>query len=696
VLGPDGKPVEGARLYCLRGSGALTLDYGAAAPWPAPQPMATTGPDGAFRFAVPEAKIDGETRLLAMPPGVPRGRGHATVDDKNKPEVPSGIVWQVAWVFDSSDRLRQRAIGDNPNPSPWYAKKEAVLRLVKDDVPLVGRVLNAKGEPVAGAMARVVELWQMKNEDLTGFLRDVQAEKEKPRGGGTHFDRVRANHVEKGIGGMTGRVGELGHLLAATTDREGRLRLNGIGRERIVYLAIEGRGIQTLRRYARTRPGPAVAVNDGAVDFTFYGSDFEHTAPLSVPVVGTIRDRDSGEQVAGVMIQSQKLAGDPVVGQDLVHAVTDAQGHYQLTGLPVGKDNRLLAIPIGRPYLLSVKEVEVSADRESVQLDWQLKRGVWIRGQVCDVKSGTPLQASVQYFVFRDNPQQESAPGLLGATPSSRFTYRTDKEGRYAIAGLPGRGIVGVWAGLARENYPEGAGAGKIQGSVGGRGPYATFDTYPERCVAFQFHALAEVDVPEGAESFVQDFQLDPGETLRGKVLDPEGRPLSGANCNGITPAEWKYLRPLNTDDFLVKQYFAERPRLLLFVHKERKLAGSLILRGPQKGPLTVRLQPWGTITGRVLDAAGKAKAEAVLRDPPRFEGTPIDAACLPEWDYVTDKDGRFRIEGLAPDVKYNAVVHPKRGEPFEGQVIFDVTVTPGETKDLGDLPIKPFRVPGQ
>ena len=49
------------------------------------------------------------------------------------------------------------------------------------------------------------------------------------------------------------------------------------------------------------------------------------------------------------------------------------------------------------------------------------------------------------------------------------------------------------------------------------------------------------------------------------------------------------------------------RPRRVTS-HAGRKLIGSVYLKGDEAGPLTIRLQPWGTITGRVVDDDGQPR----------------------------------------------------------------------------------------
>jgi hypothetical protein len=372
--------------------------------------------------------------------------------------------------------------------------------------------------------------------------------------------------------------------------------------------------------------------------------------------------------------------------------VTDQEGCYRLNGIPIGTGNQLLVISSpDQPYLPSAKRVDLLEGRERVDADIELKRGVWIRGRVTEAGTGKPIRAHLSYFPFSTNPYRKSVPRLAPAGDSFESYYLTDDDGRYAIPGLPGPGIVAVWA-RTSGLYPRGLGAGKIN---------SKFPDVP----LFMYHAVAQVNPPEGAEGVVRDFELDPGQVLRGRVLDPEGRPLAGANYRGTTPLSW--WGQLESDSFVVRQYWPDKPRTLQFWHKERKLSGKHILKGPQQEPILVRLQPWGVITGRVVDANRNPMAKLMLRGWPKSKPDDRSADLLPEYYYFTDENGRFRIEGLAAGMDYNVIVmenpkDPTAGRagppipgqpllPIIGQVVFDVSVEPGETKDLGDLPIKPL-----
>ena len=124
--------------------------------------------------------------------------------------------------------------------------------------------------------------------------------------------------------------------------------------------------------------------------------------------------------------------------------------------------------------------------------------------------------------------------------------------------------------------------------------------------------------------------------------------------------------------------------RQLAFVHRERRLSGSVILRGKVQGPIEVKLGPWGTVTGRLVDAGGQPRAGVELGWPSnqnrRVEEGP---GSLPE-HVKTDADGRFRLEGLAPGLKYELQVLGNGG--FYGAVFKDLVIKAGETRDLRDV----------
>ena len=267
------------------------------------------------------------------------------------------------------------------------------------------------------------------------------------------------------------------------------------------------------------------------------------------------------------------------------------------------------------------------------------------------------------------------------------FNY-SDPDGRFKLAVLPGRGIVGVSAANWRL-YPRGVGAEAI---VEGREPFrddtVMFRTYPHSCIAGNLHALTEIN-PEAADVNVErNFVLDTGPLREGTVLDPDGKPLAGTMFAGelATP----FYRPLDGSTFVIRHLKPGQKRRIAFYHVERRLAGSAVVSGDDARPLSVKLEPWGAVTGRILQANGDEVVEAQLLDGTDRKSRVAELfGTLPGDQHpVTDDHGRFVIEGFAPGVDYSILaVNRSR---YLGNAIDRFRLAPGETKDLGDLTLHP------
>jgi hypothetical protein len=97
--------------------------------------------------------------------------------------------------------------------------------------------------------------------------------------------------------------------------------------------------------------------------------------------------------------------------------------------------------------------------------------------------------------------------------------------------------------------------------------------------------------------------------------------------------------------------------------------------------PLTVRLQPACSVSGRLVDAEGQPRANVEL-----------DVSFLPSkreaWTHhlpnriSTDAQGRFQVGGLIPNVEYQF-------SDRKGEIQIPKLAIPGESKVLGDVQMK-------
>jgi hypothetical protein len=194
-----------------------------------------------------------------------------------------------------------------------------------------------------------------------------------------------------------------------------------------------------------------------------------------------------------------------------------------------------------------------------------------------------------------------------------------------------------------------------------------------------QFNHLLLIKPAETDESLTHDVTLQPAKPLKGKLVGPDGKPFPGATAYSLSPGI--LCGPLADDKFTVQGLNPRRGHDVLFISKDRKLGAFLALKGEIKEPLTVRLEPCGTVSGRLLDQDGEPVANAVVR----LEVTaPYDSGPS---KVKTDKEGRFRFEGIVPGQRHQA----RFGPPPFGQYLYKpFTLKPGENKDLSDVEVKP------
>ena len=84
----------------------------------------------------------------------------------------------------------------------------------------------------------------------------------------------------------------------------------------------------------------------------YYGARFDHVAARTRPIVGTVRDKDTGAPIAGVHITGMPNIPHSMIPTPGVEATTDAQGRYRVDGLPTSRGFKLFTeAPAGQPYV---------------------------------------------------------------------------------------------------------------------------------------------------------------------------------------------------------------------------------------------------------------------------------------------------------------------------------------------------------
>ncbi len=242
---------------------------------PAPVTVATTGPDGSFRFDVEKSALGSARVVAALAMGF-------------------GPVWK---------RIDAKTAND------------VSLTLVSDDVPLEGRVLDLEGHPVPDAEVNVNRILVSPGGGLVAWLKASERKSSQELWPELH-------RHELSFGGFGPP------LPTATTGADGRFRLAGIGRDRIAVLVIRGATVAHTFPLAFTRSdrsGTPLSLPIGnGVSEKLQGPALTITAAPTRPIAGVVRDRDTGKPIRGVKLTANAY----------IKAVTDDLGRYRLVGLP--------------------------------------------------------------------------------------------------------------------------------------------------------------------------------------------------------------------------------------------------------------------------------------------------------------------------------------------------------------------------
>ncbi|TWT35360.1 Regulatory protein BlaR1 [Posidoniimonas corsicana] len=691
VVDPDGNPAAGAELYLVfhipEAGGLLTPSW---------KPLATTDAEGQFRFTVTPGDFGSYATAREF------GFGQLVAKHND-----FGFAWAAAGLFETSGqtlrKAQERLKTAPPTAAEWIkmllAAKGQPLRLQAESEPIRGRIVDVNGQPVADARLTLLETW-------TGI--DGALDAWRKAAGEPNADYYSARmQTPRSMNGP-----QLRSIISpATTDANGRFQIKGVGDGKIAWLLLEGPGIESAKIWARTEAGEAVRLmrerrSPDLGFYTYHPAEFTHVAGPSVPITGVVRDADTKEPLVGVTVKSQKRHGEPIHGwgQDFVRAVTDKEGRYRLEGMPVGRENEIAAIAPGGDIAYFSAEKSAPTDLgQASTVDFDLHRGVWVEGSVTDKQTGEGLPGRLAYYVDADSPAHQAARSL-GVDERDRL--RSDSEGRFRIAALPGPGYI-TFNADNHQIYPR---ANRILKSDGSFAPAERMiKTNPSYLMPGNTHLVAEIDPGEEVERVELNLQLDRGTTAIGRVVGPGGEPVTDyyhtGQLAGFT-GSWDHSIG---DKFELVGYDPKQPRHVYFVHQERRLAGHAVVQGVLPEDLVIELQPAGRASGRLVDKDGAPLPNCQLvpstpaivtfedlAQKPDTPPLPHNVAHSSSARYETDADGRFEISGLAPGVEYrlmafdrDSMMTRRRAPTVPGPLDTVITVEPGESKDLGDVRLR-------
>jgi RNA polymerase sigma factor (sigma-70 family) len=494
-----------------------------------------------------------------------------------------------------------------------------------------------------------------------------------------------------------------------TTDAQGRFEVRGLAAGQDAHLLFEDERFALQELLVETDPkGPPAEV------------------PLTLAppqrIEGRVVYADSGKPAAGAHLNL--FAVRDFVGKD-VSVRTDAQGRFAINPY-VGTSYVIRAwAPSGEPYVGTVKRFEwpKGAARHTVEI--VLPRGVELRGKVSEAASGKPLGwVRVVHVPRQDNETAQTQELLVGP----EWPARTAADGSYRLVVPAGPGHVLV-DGDDLDFIRQRVSRDEIQtGKPGGR-------------PAFHNAVLAlNPELKEGAKAL--DIPLRRGVTLRGTVLDPDGKRVS----NGTILCPGELAPPDTTGGAFFFSGGATLPRGMSFTHgrfelrgcdpartyrvfvldvvggsieysplegagrlrMSKALSGNFLAKAAavvevsaakaKGGELTVRLQPPGSAQLKLRDAAGKPSRIVPFvelevtpdRGPVQGERAAVTEGGGPvvvgfKTAMTPDAEGRLTIRGLVPGATYRLLAYD-----FRAQTVVPLgeafTVESGKTRKLPDV----------
>jgi RNA polymerase sigma factor (sigma-70 family) len=537
--------------------------------------------------------------------------------------------------------------------------KEIRLVEVRDDVPVNGRILDLEGKPLAGVTIQVRSVQILPDGGPQAFV-DWRAGKRGPP----------AQMVLQGAPpGVTDKV---------VTGADGKFRLTGLGRDRVVQLHVSGPGIAYENIYVGTVAKLTDPGGHGAGKT--HPATFDHAATPARLIRGTARDIDTGKPVPGLTVNGYGGAAT---------TTTDAAGQYELPGYKKGPRYTIYARPTnGSVYFPTMADAADTAGLDPLTIDLKVKAGVQVRGRLKDAVSGKPVVGAVHYWASAGNPNVGGVP--LGDKAGEYFTVnvRTKPDGTFTVAALPAAGFLTVtadgWYRPARvdpKGFTDDAGPRNTPDhfsiAVGGN---AVSSLEQEAYAAIR---LLKIDAAKPPDE--QVIELTPAEPVRGRFVDTDGKPLSGVQVRGLRLSGETWSNPLTTAEFTAAPVHPDRPRRLTFRHDGRKLAGTAVVTERNARPLDFKLESWATVTGRLMDVDGTPPAQARVFLVAAEDNPPVPDTI---GSVPLDRDGGFHFDGVVPGVRYRLVYRVPQVLRRDRPPPPEVTLKPGEKRDLGELTV--------
>jgi hypothetical protein len=420
-------------------------------------------------------------------------------------------------------------------------------------------------------------------------------------------------------------------------------------------------------------------------------------------ITGRVTYADTGKPVPHARVTLNGIGYRNGVRVPPTTTVADAEGRFRVNS-PSNLPAILIADPAdGQPYLRTTKCVVWPKGAITHSIDIALPRGVMMRGKVTEKGSGRPISAAIVMYRPHRTANDRSSP------PTSR-PVETRADGSFEVAIFPRPGYLTVQA--PTEDYV----LNELDDGLIFNGQPGSWRVYT--------HAFVACDPkPDGDRKEVANVKavLQPGVTVKGQVVGPDGEPvvdawmLSRIHLSRPLHRQWRgeYHGTARNGRFELHGLDADSEVPVSLFEPKRKLGATVRISGKQAGgePIVVKLKPCATATARLVGPGGKPLAGyqhpsliSMVVTAGEFNGVKSqkDRTTLADQDTLTgidtinyakapaaDGQGRIVFPALIPGATYRISDQSTRRTPIGPPLRKEFTVKPGESLDLGDILIE-------
>jgi RNA polymerase sigma factor (sigma-70 family) len=583
---------------------------------------------------------------------------------------------------------------------------EVTLKLLKER-PIRGRLLDQQGKPIAGATvsahrfstfasaaaaSNALKQWAT----VTDAARDVRRLKEVlPQGERNVAWRPDAFERD-GKADVRARF-------SAVSDKDGRFEIRGTGANQLVTLYVRGPGAADTEAVVLNGEGfDADAINKSfrdadkklqyptGVRWVFYGPSPEIVMAPEKLVRGTVTDAD-GKPKGGVSVALARV-GDFDLNPDFIRATTDKDGKYEIRG---ARKHKGYAVEVPADTVTGLLPcrgtAEDTAGFEPITIDLKCVKGVVITGIVTDKATGKPVRAHLVVDVLANNPFVKKYPPHLQTALRVSTTLPTGDAGEFRFVSAPGPVMLSVLPADGGGMYKQAGADPKHPDLFSERGGLLIFDSYGGGLRPVQGSLCRVIDTKATDAVVTVNVELEPAPKVLVKVVDADGKPVTGAKASGVTHIP--HDRPMAFPDVDTVSVFnpdPKNPRFIAVVHEQRKLVGTFTLTAGAKDPV-VRLGRGGSVTGRAVDADGKPLAGLTVDwwyTHYQVGAATAFTALTAGKVVTTDANGQFRIDAVFPNEEFQLLF--KRGKswcgPGPGKAAKHTIAGHGDALKLGDV----------